>query len=163
MKYNLTFNFNQSKRIGHLADVKVRVVSQIVVHGRPVPGGTVVRVIAVMEVELLPRLQVPGRHSAGDHPVYRVGEEPFSAVVVEAVVHLVAEGGAVVVQVYQLPRQVHPLPACVVSVDEDLVARAVPVLLFPRYVGQPHPIIECHHLALGDPPHCEEALPAPRH
>ena len=42
--------------------------------------------------------------------------------------HLVRQGGGVGVQVDEVPGQVHPLPAAVVSVHEDLVAAGLPVL-----------------------------------
>ena len=106
----------------------------------------------LMEQQLLPKCYVALRLGARNHAVARVVEEPLGAVVVEAVVHLVAESGAVVVQMYQLPRQVHPLPTRVVSIDEDLVARGLPVLLLPRYVGEPHPVVEGHNFSLIDRP-----------
>ena len=62
--------------------------------------------------------------------------EPLPAVVVKAVVHLVAEGGRVVGQLDEVAGQVYPLPAGMVSVDEYLVAGALPVLLLPRPVGK---------------------------
>ena len=56
-------------------------------------------------------------------------EEPLGAVVVEAVVDLVAEGGAVVLQLHQLPGQVQPLAVHLVGVGEYFVRRVVPAFL----------------------------------
>ena len=107
-----------------------------VLHGQSVPARTVVGVVAVVEEQLLVLLDVPVGQGAGDDAVPGVLTEPLPAVVVEAVVHLVAEGGRVVLHLDEVAGQVDPLPAGVVSVDEYLVAGALPVLLLARFVGK---------------------------
>ena len=62
--------------------------------------------------------------------------EPFPAVVVKVVVHLVAEGGRIVVDLYEIARQIDPLSAGVVSIDEYLVSGTLPVLLLSWFVGK---------------------------
>ena len=78
----------------------------------------------------------------------RVVKEPLGAVVVEAVVHLVAEGGAVVGRLNQVSGQVDPLARAVVGVDKDLVAGSLPVLLLPGLIRQTYSIVEGHHLKI---------------
>ena len=77
-------------------------VRQILFCRLSVPRGAVVWVVAVVEEELLAPADVPVRQGAGDGPVSRVVEEPLSAVVVKAVVHLVAKCGAVVARLNQV-------------------------------------------------------------
>ena len=96
------------------------------------------------------------------HPYHH--HPPFFAVVVEAVVHLVPNCGAIVLHVDQVPWQVNPLPRGMVSIHKYFVARSFPVFLFPRFVWQPylqemakdkyrktpqtHPIVKCYNLIL---------------
>ena len=107
-----------------------------VLHCQFVPAGTVVGVVAVVEEQLLALPDVPVGQGAGDGAVPGVVAEPLPAVVVEAVVHLVAQGGRVVLHLDEVAGQVDPLPAGVVSVDKYLVAGALPVLLLSRLVGK---------------------------
>ena len=62
--------------------------------------------------------------------------EPLPAVVVKVVVHLVAERGRIVVDLYEVARQIDPLSAGVVSIDEYLVSGTLPVLLLSWFVGK---------------------------
>ena len=74
------------------------------------------------------------KRSCGDLPW--VLAEPFPAVVIKAVVHLVSEGGRVVGELDEVARQVDPLPTGMVSIDKYLVAGTLPVLLLSRLVGE---------------------------
>ena len=82
-----------------------------------------------MEAELGAGGDVLGGDHGGDEAVARVLEEPLGAVVVEAVVDLVAERGAVVLQLDQLPGQVQPLAVDLVGVGEYFVCRVVPAFV----------------------------------
>ena len=121
-------------RLGDDVDGEVGVLQQKIGECLTVPAGTVAWVVAVVEKQLFPGGYVPMCLCARNHPMTWVVKEPLGAVVVEAVVHLVAEGGAVVAHIDQVARQVDPLPRAVVGVDEDLVTRRLPVLLLTRLV-----------------------------
>ena len=73
-------------------------LSEKFLHGQFVPAGTVVGVVPVVEEELLALADVPVGQGTGDSAVPGMLTEPLPAVVVEAVVHLVAQGGRVVLQ-----------------------------------------------------------------
>ena len=111
-------------------------LTEEVLHRQSVPGGTVVGVVAVVEEELLALNDVAVRQGAGDDAVPGVLTEPLPAVVLEAVVHLVAQGGRVVAELDQVAGQVDPLPTGVVSIDKYLVAGTLPVLLLARLIGK---------------------------
>ena len=81
-------------------------------------------------------LDVSVRQGAGDDAVPGVVTEPLPAVVVKVVVHLVAEGGRIVVDLYEIARQIDPLSAGMVSIDEYLVSGTLPVLLLSWFVGK---------------------------
>jgi hypothetical protein len=55
-------------------------------------------------------------------------EEPLGAIVDKAVVDLMPQGSAVVVQVNQIPWKVNPLPPLLIGVGKYLIARGIPVL-----------------------------------
>ena len=127
---------DQSVRIHDLPYVEVRMLAQIFIHCKSVPARTVVGVVPVVEEQLLPQLDVPVGKRAGDDAVPGVVTEPLPAVVVKVVVHLVAEGGRIVVDLYEIARQIDPLSAGVVSIDEYLVSGTLPVLLLSWFVGK---------------------------
>ena len=93
------------------------------------PVWAVAGVVSVVEAELGAGGDVLRGHDRWYEAVARVLEEPLGAVVVEAVVHLVAEGGAVVLQLHQLPGQVQPLAVHLVGVGEYFVRRVVPAFV----------------------------------
>ena len=70
-------------------------------HGA-VPARAVSWVVTIVEQQLLSCCNLPLRLRARNHTVARVVEEPLSAVVVKAVVHLVAKCGAVVARLNQV-------------------------------------------------------------
>ena len=111
-------------------------LAEELLHCQSVPARAVVGVVAVVEEQLLALSDVPVGQGAGDDAVPGVVTEPLPAIVVEAVVHLVAQGGRVLLRLDEVAGQVDPLPAGVVSVDKYLVAGALPVLLLARFVGK---------------------------
>ena len=127
-------------------------LAQISLHCKPVPAGTIVRVVTVVQEQLLPLqdefssshphtninyfLDVSVRQGARDDAMPGVVTEPLPAVVVKVVVHLVAERGRIVVDLYEVARQIDPLSAGVVSIDEYLVSGTLPVLLLSWFVGK---------------------------
>lgn len=102
--------------------VQLRMVLQKKLQCRAIPRGAVARIISIVKEELLPLADIPYSLGAGYQVMSGVLEEPLCAVVNKAVVDLVTKCGTVVVQVYQVPWQVNPLPPLFISVGKYLVA-----------------------------------------
>ena len=73
-------------------------------------------------------MNIPDSLSAGYQVMARMLEEPLGTIVDKAVVDLMPQGSAVVVQVNQIPWKVNPLPPLLISVGKYLIARGIPVL-----------------------------------
>ena len=80
----------QSSVVNNLPKVQVRVVGEVLLELLLVPARAVVRVVAVVEEELLPLVDVPDGEDTGDGPMSGMVKEPLRAVVVKAMVHLVS-------------------------------------------------------------------------
>ena len=75
-----------------------------------------------MKKQLLSFMNIPDSLCARYQVMSRMFEKPLSAVVFKAVVDLVAQRGAIVFQVDQVPWQVNPLPPLLISIGKYLVA-----------------------------------------
>ena len=66
----------------------------------------------------------------------RMFEEPLGTIVDKAVVDLMSQGSAVVVQVNQIPWKVNPLPPLLIGVGKYLIARGLPVLRLTMFTQE---------------------------
>ena len=112
----------QSVWIHNIPQIIFRILFQVFLHSFFVPQRTIVWIITIVKEQLLVLADVSDGHSTWYGSMSGVGEEPLRAVVVKVVIHLVTQGSRVVVEVYQVSRQVYPLPTAVISVDKDLVS-----------------------------------------
>ena len=116
--------------------LQILIILQERVQCRAIPGGAVTRVIAIVEEKFLASLNIPDSLSAGYQFMARMFEEPLGTIVFKAVVDLMSQGSAVVVQVNQIPWKVNPLPPLLIGVGKYLIARGLPVLRLTMFTQE---------------------------